>query len=351
MGIKQYLLLCLYIGIIAGGLVLPAFCGISSGSDYELVSSVISNSGGQYLLGGEYMSRGTCGQSISSDAQNIARSQEYSERSGFYNPPYFTYQRALPLNFKNSFMELTVPANSVEKETFDIFLNTDPNQTQKKQEIKDANQKAQINMGQMATPVIMSELYFWDEESRYEQPLRQKGSFIVRVNDDDGDGNVDGTNPPVRLSSLKGYVLDEDYKMWLRMFNSDVDVNSKRVMFDFTQPGIYSVLGELDDSVKKVYAFPVPFRPNGPNAGNGPGQTGTKEGGITFADIPQTGRIEIYTLDGRLVRKLPIPLNLVQPKLRWDVKNGKGEKVVSGVYVWRVVSGGNSKTGKLMIIR
>lgn len=331
-----------------------AFSAISSGSDYELVLSVLPGSGGEWLSGGEYMLRGGCGEGISSDAQNFARDHEYSNRSGFYNPPYFTFQKPLPVYFKNSSIEIIVPANSIDKEVFDIFLNPDVDKSQKKQAITQANKKIAINQGQIASPLFVQELYFLDEESFYYSPLKNKGEISFLISDANNDGNVDGTNPPVRLSSLSGYILDEKSNIWLRLFNNTLDtleIDSKRVRSDFNVPGIYTVLGVLDTSVKNVYVFPVPFRPNGPNAGNGPNQTGTEEGGITFADIPQTGSIEIYTIDGRLVRKITIPIGLIEPKISWDVRNEAGEKVTSGVYIWRVVSGSNSKTGKLMIIR
>ncbi len=101
----------------------------------------------------------------------------------------------------------------------------------------------------------------------------------------------------------------------------------------------------------------MPFRPNGPNAGKGIGKTGTEVDGINFYDVPNVGNIEIYTIDGRLVKKIDIASNLVLsllggvPEVNWNVKNKSGQKVASGVYIWRVVSEGNSKTGKLMVIR
>jgi hypothetical protein len=94
----------------------------------------------------------------------------------------------------------------------------------------------------------------------------------------------------------------------------------------------------------------VPFRPNVPQAGAGQGQTGAEAGGITFDNVPQAGSITIYTLDGRLVKKINIPDNLFIQTVSWDVRTDSGEKAASGVYIWRVVSGSNVKTGKLMVI-
>jgi flagellar hook assembly protein FlgD len=112
------------------------------------------------------------------------------------------------------------------------------------------------------------------------------------------------------------------------------------------------MMGTMADTVKDVHAFPVPFRPYGPNAGADNGQTGSEADGIRFARVPQKGEITIYTLDGQLVKKIDISGNLLQVEktVRWDVRNTYGSKVSSGVYIWRVVSGSNSKTGKLMVI-
>jgi hypothetical protein len=94
----------------------------------------------------------------------------------------------------------------------------------------------------------------------------------------------------------------------------------------------------------------MPFRPGRPAAGAGGGRTGKEAEGITFTNVPRVDRIENHTLDGGLVRKLPIPAGLTIPKLKQDVRTDGGGRAASGVYIWRVVSGSNSKTGKQMII-
>lgn len=84
------------------------------------------------------------------------------------------------------------------------------------------------------------------------------------------------------------------------------------------------------------HAFPVPFTPS-KNASH------TK---ITFTDLPGTGAIKIYTIDGRLVADLPIAAG--QALLDWPVTNTKGEKVATGVYIYQI----NEQTeGKLVVIR
>ena len=161
------------------------------------------------------------------------------------------------------------------------------------------------------------------------------------------DGNVNGAPAGyvIRTNSLNAWGLDETNGNWAQMSDVNMDMSAKTLTFSFGMPGVYALLGILDQELKHdLYAYPVPFRPNGPNAGSGAGQTGTESDGITFKDVPEGGKIEIYTLDGRLVKKLPIPLTLTFPyNLKWDVKTASGERAASGVYIWRVVSGPNSK--------
>ena len=85
------------------------------------------------------------------------------------------------------------------------------------------------------------------------------------------------------------------------------------------------------------HAFPVPFTP-----GKDASHTG-----ISFTNLPGTGSIQIYTIDGLLVVTLPIAPG--QSLLDWrPVTNTRGEKVATGVYIYRLDDG---TTGKLVVIR
>ncbi len=329
----------------------PCWALVSSGESYSLESSIIANSGGEYLSSDEYLLRGASGQEISSDADSITRNSNYCNRSGFYNPPYFAFQKKLAVNFKNSKMELYLPPNSVDKEVFDLFLNDKIDESSYKPIVERANQKAIVNYGILSYPIVFSELAFMDEESICFNAFKNDGQFSYIIQDADRDGNVDGYDHPIRISSLRGYVLDKEDAMWLKSFGNNLSVENLKVSFIFRKSGIYSLMGQMEESVKDVFAYPVPFRPNGPNRGDGDGQTGTEEDGITFANIPQKGNIEIYSIDGRLVKNISIPWGLADSKIKWNVKNNNGQKLASGVYIWRVVSGKNSKMGKIVVIR
>jgi hypothetical protein len=161
--------------------------------------------------------------------------------------------------------------------------------------------------------------------------------------DADGDGFVDG-RPGTRVRSLALWSLDEVSGNWLRVPGSRVDEGAGVVRAPLQHFSVYALAALPDQEVSAAYAYPVPWRPYGGDAA----RYGTRAGGITFANIPQEGNVSVYTLSGELVRRQELSGAL---KWVWDVRNGRGEPVASGVYLWSVRSGDKSKTGKLMVIR
>lgn len=348
---------CFRLGAFLLFSALPArLSALGAGAEYSLESSISGFSGGGLVAGGGYSAKGAAGQ-ILPDNHGLLSGGEYVGRAGFYNPPHFTYQKGLAstLIFPGGKASLTLPADSVDKEAFDITLNKDPLAAPVNimaSEIESANYKINANEGSWSLPLPgnLTELCLFDEQNYWAGAFNKAGFLSLSYRDEDGDGVLDGSIPPVRTDTVRAWALDTDADMWAKLPPSEVAAGERSITVKLMAPGVYALLGTMDESVKNTYVFPVPFRPNGPKAGAGQGQTGTAAEGITFANIPQAGKIEIYTLDGRLVRRLNIPSNMVIPKLKWDVKNSAGEKAASGVYIWRVISGANSKTGKLMVI-
>lgn len=335
----------------------PVWGALSVSGEYELESSVLGAGGGSRLTGGEYSSLGAVGQPQTAGEGDLNSAGPYVNRLGFNNPPHFTFQKGLAsvVNFNSGSASFSLPPGAVDKEVFDITLNYDPMAQPLSVlpgVIDSANSKMERNEGSWARvfPGQITELSLFDEQDAWDKPFVKSAMLAMAYKDNNADGILDGSNPPVRVDTVKPWQLDEALGMWARLPGSVPDQTAQIVFAPVLSPGVFALLGMVDDSVKATYAFPVPFRPNGPDAGSGAGQTGTEADGIIFTNVPQVGRIEIYTLDGRLVRKLEIPSGLVLPKLKWDVRTAGGERAASGVYLWRVVSGANSKAGKLMVI-
>ena len=119
-----------------------------------------------------------------------------------------------------------------------------------------------------------------------------------------------------------------------------------------THFSVFALMGSPDGSASDSFAFPIPWRPHGQNAGSGPGQSGTEANGITFSNIPSECTIKIYALSGEQVRDIhhSDTGGLIAQEV-WDAKTTHGDAVASGVYLWRVESSVDGKNGKLMIIR
>lgn len=331
------------------------YATISTSQDYELVNSDIANSS-SFSTGGDFSVEGSLGESFATDTAYY--SADYTLRSGFYNPPHFQFQKGVKVTFKwKDDIAIDFPPNTVKLERFDILWKEDVDNP----DISEATRKLSKIKGAQILPARSFNFAFFDEED-ITTKFTKKGRISVRIEDNDEDGYVDGQR--IRLKTLAGYLYDDKYKLWAKATGDSVDYYGSYaiVNFDAFSGGIFGIMGDIDTSVKDVYAFPVPFRPNGPKAGVCSGCTGTDEDGITFYNLPQQGYIEIYTVDGRLVKKILIDETTLLENngigmVKWDTKNEAGEKVVSGVYIWRVVSGNdtlgyrNTKTGKLVIIR
>lgn len=193
-------------------------------------------------------------------------------------------------------------------------------------------------------PVELREFNVYDASNQ-----RVTGTFASAVQasidyrDADGDGIAD-TSSRTRTKYLRLFSLDETSGRWVRVPGSLNDAAAGSVSAPLKHFSVYAVMAAADTEVTTTHPYPVPWRPNGGDAA----RYGTAAGGITFENLPQIGTIKIYTLSGRLVKTLDVDGALT---LTWDVKNDAGEDVASGVYLWRIESGANVKTGKLAVIR
>jgi len=325
----------------------------------ELVANVIDGGGGAAMDGGGYSLKASLAQVSVPGTTGLTSGGDYANRLGFYNPPHFTYQNPLTtvVNFNSDSARLSFPPNSVDKEVFDVTINKDPVReplVADPARINEATQRMVNNEGSWALPTSdnLSEVAIFDEQGYYTNALANKGVLSMRYVDANGDGLVDGSFPPVRVTSLRAWGLDESKNSWVELPANPPDMGSHVITVYFERPGVYAMLGARDMAISRNFkAYPVPFRPNGPNAGSGPGQTGTEADGITFENVPQAGIIEIYTMDGRLVNKLNIPDPLPWPyRVKWDVTTASGGRAASGVYIWRVKADTSVLTGKLMVI-
>jgi len=89
--------------------------------------------------------------------------------------------------------------------------------------------------------------------------------------------------------------------------------------------------------LKNLYTYPNPYR------------AGLDKDGIMFAGLPSTAEVQIFTFNGYPIRTLTETDG--NGGVLWDVRDEKGALVASGIYLYRITSGGRSRIDKLAIVR
>ncbi len=95
--------------------------------------------------------------------------------------------------------------------------------------------------------------------------------------------------------------------------------------------------------LERVFAVPNPYR--GSEVWDQPGQ-----GEMHFINLPPQARITIYTIAGDLVREIQHN-DSIHDFERWDLNNGAGRPVVSGIYMYRIEAGRFHFQNRMVIIR
>jgi hypothetical protein len=104
------------------------------------------------------------------------------------------------------------------------------------------------------------------------------------------------------------------------------------------------------DNLERVAVVPNPYR------GRAEWDPSGSEGRIHFIHLPAGATVRIFTSNAELVRELKLD-STANPggttgELEWDLRNGKGNKVVSGIYIYQAETPeGRSRKGHFVIIK
>lgn len=183
------------------------------------------------------------------------------------------------------------------------------------------------------------------------------------------------------LGSRLDVPLSDDEYMWfdcnafngftyfyaVTTFDRDYEVGASRqglVKFDNCQPSephptggcqckdvLFEQAIEVDSqsNLKLVYAVPNPYR-DGPSRITRANYHNFPDDLVRFVNVPANCLIKIYTVAGDLVWEGEH--TGASGNIEWDTRNSSGEKVASGVYIFKVEdSGGDEVYGRLVIIR
>ena len=70
---------------------------------------------------------------------------------------------------------------------------------------------------------------------------------------------------------------------------------------------------------------------------------------LMFVNVPENAEISIFTINGRIVWR-----SKERPQfggVRWDLSDQQGNRVPSGIYIYRIIHQNKHKTGKLVLVR
>jgi hypothetical protein len=248
-----------------------------------------------------------------------------------------------------SVLNIDIPADSLSGYSY-VLVSQDPIHTPLQVNptiLESATQKGQASGGPYLTPLALAEIVGYNQQN---QPVSLSKPANLSITYSGKQRLVGGTSLPIRADTLSLWTLDSVHALWVKM--PDSQPNGSAVVGSVPQFSVYALMGSAESDASSVYVFPVPWRPHGPNAGNGAGQTGTDSGGMTFNNLPSECTIKIYTISGELVRQIQHS-DLTGPvgQEKWDGNTAGGDHAASGVYLWRVESASDAKNGKLMVIR
>ncbi|MBL0057635.1 MAG: fibronectin type III domain-containing protein [Elusimicrobia bacterium] len=183
--------------------------------------------------------------------------------------------------------------------------------------------------------------HYASDGTRLTAPFRAPVTLTFSYPDADGNGIVDGTESghPVKVDRLAIYALDELSGAWMKLPGSRVDTALRQVSVDLRHFSVYALIGTASFDLTEAHPFPVPYR------------AAKDAGGIVFSfPNSQIAKVQVFTLDGRLVKTLSDDTGA--GFVRWDpVNTDGGDPVASDVYLYVIENDQERKVGKLMVIR
>jgi hypothetical protein len=147
----------------------------------------------------------------------------------------------------------------------------------------------------------------------------------------------DHGNPGVGLASLESSPLATAREVWA--INSSAVVNSRR-----PPPGVYPNPYRLSDD----------YNASGWEDPKRQGLDPERARKVTFTNVPDTCTIEIFSLDGDLVRRLEHradPTASSASVVVWDLISRNTQAIKTGIYLWAIQSRFGTDVGKLVIVK
>lgn len=136
--------------------------------------------------------------------------------------------------------------------------------------------------------------------------------------------------------------VNTPYKQY-QLMPDQVAVNGQNPLYKFTTKGLaptdYSGNTDADALMDRIFAVPNPYK--GQASGGNSYESNRLETKIKIINLPVKATINIYSLDGTLIRRLEKDNN--DPAVTWDLYNQAGLPIASGMYLIHVHAYGKDK--------
>lgn len=189
--------------------------------------------------------------------------------------------------------------------------------------------------GQLLVPNSLVEIVPAVRGVPYAAMLGSSATITIPYNDANGDGLLDGVNPPIAAHTLQVYTLDTSVSRWVAL-PSFVDKQARMVSGITPHFSIFAVYGAatIGTSLSQVRLYPNPWKRGSRDRYDAPV--------LTFDNLPQSGSIRLFTLSGERVNDLRFTGSNAGV-LTWNGRNFADREVASGVY-FALIKGDDGST-------
>jgi len=236
-----------------------------------------------------------------------------------------------------------IPKNSLPENAY-LWLNHDPKENPREVDPDKIGEASNKIVSQYHKIIDTIEINAYNQASKSIGTGNLCGVILsLPYSDEDNNGFIDDTSPPLQEKTLSLNVLNEEHNLWTKLPQYTIDKDNNIFSAKIPHFSVFALAARASYSVDDAFCYPVPWIPEDDNE-----KTGTLEGGITFTNLAPPCEIRIYRISGELVNKISVEQELSK---KWLGDDKHGNFVPSGVYFWIVQSHDDKKTGKLMIIR
>ncbi len=178
---------------------------------------------------------------------------------------------------------------------------------------------------------------FYPEENEFSVAIDSTVTFMVVSYDENIQYNWYVNDEDQQFNDfLFFYTFSEDGQFEIKCIVSNESDFDNEIIWNITAGTIDSDNYELEITNYQLSNYPNPF---------------SSSTTISFSLTTENNEISIYNLKGQKVRTIPVILSEVEGSIDWSGNDDSGNPVSSGIYFYKLKSGKESITKKMLMMR